>query len=299
MIPAFVITGYLGSGKTSLILNSAREHFKGKKVAVVVNEFGEVGVDGKILEGVYSSVLELEEGCICCKLSAEFEKGVREIISEYNPEVLLVETSGAAEPFPIVFSLKTLGLFVDGVICVIDSKNFPRYKDEETAKYQLAASNIVVLNKADLVSEEELKKREEEIREIKEKYRIVNLFASEEKKNLYRIYRAVYGKVPPEAFRGYELNLTSPPHIHAHEEKQTEVIRFEGEVEEEELLGLLRSLPDDVIRAKGVVKIKGYPYPVFIHYVFGDYDYGLPAEGYEGDFFIVLIRDAGPKKVHR
>ncbi len=295
MISSFVITGFLGSGKTSLIINSVKEHLKDKKVAIVVNEFGELGVDGKILSNVYSEVLELSEGCICCKLSAEFESSVRKLIADYKPEVLIVETSGTAEPFPIVFSLKTLGLFVDGVICVVDSKNFPKYKDDETAKYQLATANIVVLNKIDLVNEEELKQVEEEVRKIKEKYKVVNMFAPEQPESFYKIYKAVHGKVPAEVFKGSEnpvelaLKLEHHEHEHDHSHRKERVVYFDKELTEEELINYLKSLPKEVIRAKGIVKIKNYPFPVFVHYVFGDYDIGMPAEGYEGKSFLVLI----------
>ena len=291
MISSYVITGFLGSGKTTLIINSVKEYFKDKKVAIVVNEFGEIGVDGKILNNVYSEVVELSEGCICCKLSAEFESSVRKLIEDYNPEVLIVETSGTAEPFPITFSLKTLGLFVDGVICVVDTKNFDKYKHDETAKYQIGASNIIVLNKIDLVSENEIEEVEKEIKEIKEKYKVVNLFAPEEKETFYKIYRAKFGKVPEEVFKGSEspLNLKRVIHLHNHDSRKEKVLKFENEITEEELVKLLKELPKNVIRAKGIVKLKDYPFPVFVHYVFGDYDIGMPAENYKGESFLVLI----------
>jgi len=293
MISSFVVTGFLGSGKTSLIINSVKEHLKDKKVAIVVNEFGEIGVDGKILSNVYSEVLELSEGCICCKLSAEFESSVRKLLADYQPEVLIVETSGTAEPFPIVFSLKTLGLFVDGVICVVDTKNFPKYKDDETARYQLGTANIVVLNKIDLVSEEELREVEKEVREIKEKYKLVNLFAPQEPQSFYEVYKSVHGKVPPEVFKGsenpIELAFRLEHHEHDHSHRKGRVVYFEEELTEEELINYLKSLPREVIRAKGIVKLKDYPFPVFVHYVFGDYDIGMPAENYNGKSFLVLI----------
>lgn len=293
MISSFVVTGFLGSGKTSLIINSVKEHLKDKKVAIVVNEFGEIGVDGKILSNVYSEVLELSEGCICCKLSAEFESSVRKLLADYQPEVLIVETSGTAEPFPVVFSLKTLGLFVDGVICVVDAKNFPKYKDDETAKYQLGTANVVVLNKIDLVSEEELREVEKEVREIKEKYKLVNMFAPEEPQSFYEVYKSVHGKVPPEVFKGSEnpielaFRLEHQEHDHSH--RKGRVVYFEEELTEEELINYLKSLPREVIRAKGIVKLKDYPFPVFVHYIFGDYDVGMPAENYQGKSFLVLI----------
>lgn len=293
MISSFVVTGFLGSGKTSLIINSVKEHLKDKKVAIVVNEFGEIGVDGKILSNVYSEVLELSEGCICCKLSEEFERSVKKLIEDYKPDVLIVETSGTAEPFPIVFSLKTLGLFVDGVICVVDSKNFPKYKDDETAKYQLATANIVVLNKTDLVNEKELKEVEEEVKKIKEKYKVVNMFSPEQPRNFYKIYKAVYGKVPGEVFRGNESPLELIYRFdygeHNHTNRKEKVVYFDRELSEKELIEFLRNLPKEVIRAKGIVKIKEFPTPVFVHYVFGDYDIGMPAEDYKGKSFLALI----------
>ncbi len=291
MISSFVITGYLGSGKTTLIINSVKEHLKDKRVAIVVNEFGEVGLDGKILKNAYSEVLEISEGCICCKLSQEFESSVIKIIQDYKPEVIIVETSGTSEPFPIIFSLRTVGTAVDGVICVVDTKNFEKYKHEDTAKYQLASSNIIVLNKMDLVDEEQAKRVEEEIKEIKEKYKLENLFMQEEKKNIYKIYRAVKGVVPEEVFEGVgnPLVLKEEVHLHSHGHITQKVVELGDEVSYDELIKFLKELPENVYRAKGIVKIKEYGYPVFVHYVFGDTDIGIPAQGYEGKSFLVLI----------
>ncbi len=291
MISSYVVTGYLGSGKTTLIINSVKEHLNDRRVAVVVNEFGEVGLDGRILKNAYSEVLEIEEGCICCKLSQEFERSVLGIIQDYKPEVIVVESSGTSEPFPIIFSLRTVGTAVEGIIGVVDSKNFFKYKDEETAKYQLASSNVIVLNKADLVDDEAMKKVEKEVREIKEKYRLENMFSQEEKKNLYRIYRAERGVVPGEVFSGVgnPVELRESIHLHSHEDMGQRLVEFEGERSYEELMEFLKSLPENVYRAKGIVRLRDYPYPVFVHYVFGDIDIGMPAEGYEGKSFLVLI----------
>jgi G3E family GTPase len=156
MIQSFIITGFLGVGKTTMLTNTVKEHFSDKKVAIIVNEFGDIGVDGNILSNVYSEVLEISEGCICCQLAQEFESGVIEIMNKYNPEIIFVETSGASEPFPIFLSLQNLGISVEGVICVVDSKNLGSYKDNSTAKYQIGGSNIIVLNKTDLVNDDEL-----------------------------------------------------------------------------------------------------------------------------------------------
>jgi G3E family GTPase len=202
MISSFVITGFLGVGKTTMLVNSVKKHFSEKNVAIIVNEFGEIGVDSKILKNVHSEVLEISEGCICCQLATEFEAGVMEIQQKYNPEMILVETSGASEPFPIFMSLQNLGIAVEGVICVIDSKNFSSYKENSTAKFQIGGSNIIVLNKTDLVNEKELSDLESEIKEIKEQYNIKNTLTGEAIFNNYMFHKAEQGIVGIEAFEG-------------------------------------------------------------------------------------------------
>ena len=172
MIQSFILTGFLGVGKTTMLTNTVKEHFGDKKVAIVVNEFGDIGIDGNIVSNVHSEVLEISEGCICCQLAQEFEAGVIEIINKYDPEIIFVETSGASEPFPIFLSLQNLGISIEGVICVTDAKNFDSYKENSTAKYQVGGSNIIVINKTDLVTEEELEAVKQEIIDIKEQYNI-------------------------------------------------------------------------------------------------------------------------------
>ncbi len=292
MLPAFVITGFLGSGKTTLLLNSAREHFSGKRVAVIVNELGEVGVDGKVLRNAYSEVLELPEGCICCSLHAEFEKAIEEIRSKYDPEVLLVETSGGAVPFPVILSLQALGCSVDGVICLVDCANFERYMEDSTARYQIGGSNIVVLNKTDLVEEEEVQKIEKEAVEIWNLYRPVNSFTGEAFYTKLRIYKTTYGRLPDEVFSGAyttpELKTIATEHEHNHNYK---VVNLIEPVDYEELEKRLKSLPDNIIRAKGIVRLKHYPFPIAINYSFGYIDNPIEVKGYDGPSFLVLIGD--------
>jgi G3E family GTPase len=200
MISSFVITGFLGVGKTTMLTKSVKENFPDKKIAIVVNEFGDIGVDSKILKNVHSEVLEISEGCICCQLAEEFESGVLEIIQKYNPEMIFVETSGASEPFPIFLSLQNLGISVDGVICVVDTKNFDTYKDNSTAQYQLGGSNIIVLNKTDLVNDKELAVTEKNVREIKEKFNIKNTMTGKPIFNHYVLNKAEQGFVSNRIF---------------------------------------------------------------------------------------------------
>ena len=199
---AFVLTGFLGVGKTTMLTNTVKHHFPDRQIAIIVNEFGDIGIDSKILTNVHSEVLEISEGCICCKLAEEFEKGVNEIIAAYNPEILFVETSGASEPFPIFLSLQNLGVSVEGVICVCDAKNFDAYKENATAKYQIGGSNVIVLNKTDLVSDEEIAAVKREIEQIKEQYNIKNTLTGQTIFNGYVTYEAQQGIVGKEVFEG-------------------------------------------------------------------------------------------------
>lgn len=299
MTPAFVITGFLGSGKTTLLLNSAREHFKDRKVAVIVNEFGEVGVDGKVLQNAYSKVMELPEGCICCTLHAEFEKGLAEIREKYDPEVLFVETSGASEPFPVMMSLQNLGCSIEAVICVVDSKNFSKYKDNPTALHQIGGSNVVVLNKVDLISEEEAERLEREVKDVWEKYRLKNLFTGEEIFRRVAVYRAVYGKVPPEVFSGsYTVRELIKLSHHTHETGLIqEVLLLEDPVLYEELERFINSLPESVVRAKGIVRLEGSPSPVVVNYSFGLFEINGEVPDFQERSFLVLIGEEGHKKI--
>lgn len=275
---AFIITGFLGVGKTTLLTNTVKNHFKDKKIAIVVNEFGDIGIDSKILSNVHSEVLEISEGCICCKLAEEFESGVTEIINTYDPEIIFVETSGASEPFPIFLSLQNLGIAVEGIICVCDAGNFGSYKDNSTAKYQLGGSNIIVLNKTDLVDEAELDRVRKEITAIKEQYNIKNNLTGETIFNQYLVYNAEQGIVNKEVFEGvYEIDEIAgfaqeyQHHDHTAKDSITQKVAYLKEnIEFKEIEALLSALPKSIYRVKGVVKTRDVPAPLFLNYSFGN-----------------------------
>ena len=278
MIQSFIITGFLGVGKTTMLTNTVKEHFSDKKVAIVVNEFGDIGVDGNILSNVYSEVLEISEGCICCQLAQEFESGVIEIINKYNPEIIFVETSGASEPFPIFLSLQNLGISVEGVICVVDSKNLDSYKDNSTAKYQIGGSNIIVLNKTDLVNDDELEAVKKDVIEIKEQYNIKNTLTGEMIFNNYVIGNAEQGVVNKEVFEGvYRVDeivglAKDYEHLdHTTKDSITQKIAYlKDDIEFSDVDKVLKALPKSIYRVKGVVKVKDVPNPIVINYSFGN-----------------------------
>lgn len=296
MISSFVITGFLGVGKTTMLTNSVKQYFPDKKIAIVVNEFGDIGVDSKVLTNVYSEVLEISEGCICCQLAEEFESGVREIIEKYDPEIIFVETSGASEPFPIFLSLQNLGIAVEGVICVVDAKNFSSYKENSTAKYQLGGSNIIVLNKTDLVSEDEALAVEKELGETKEAYNIKNTMTGKAIFKNYVVHRAEQGLVNKEVFEGIyrvedvvKLAEDYKHHDHTIKDSLTQKVAYLKEgIVFNDVDQVLENLPENIYRVKGVVKVKDVPNPIFVNYSFGDVSFEeLP--DYEGKSLLILI----------
>lgn len=296
MISSFVITGFLGVGKTTMLTNSVKDYFPDKKIAIVVNEFGDIGVDSKVLTNVYSEVLEISEGCICCQLAEEFESGVAEIIEKYDPEIIFVETSGASEPFPIFLSLQNLGISVEGVICVVDSKNFDAYKENSTAKYQLGGSNIIVMNKTDLISDEEAVAVEAEIREIKEKFDIKNTMTGKPIFKNYVLHRAEQGLVNKEVFEGIyrvedvlELALDLKHLDHTVKDSLTQkVAYFKEDINFQDVDDILEKLPKNIYRVKGVVLVKDVPNAIFINYAFGDVSFEELVD-YEGKSLLIFI----------
>lgn len=296
---AFVITGFLGVGKTTLLTNTVKQHFGDKNIAIIVNEFGDVGIDSKLLKNVHSEVLEISEGCICCKLAQEFESGVTEIVQKYNPDIIFVETSGASEPFPIFMSLQNLGVAVEGVICVCDAAHFDTYKENATAKYQIGGSNIIVLNKVDLVDAPQLERVKKEVADIKQQYNIKNNLTGETIFNSYVLLEAEQGIVGKEVFEGlYEteeivgLAQEYRHDDHTHKDSITQKVLYLKEgIAFEDVDKVLQQLPGNIYRVKGVVKTTDVPSPLLVNYAFGNVSYEELPE-YDEASLLILIGEA-------
>ena len=298
MIHSFIITGFLGVGKSSLLTNTIKNHFRDKKIALVVNEFGEIGVDQNILKNVHSDVIEISEGCICCQMAEEFESGVLEIIDKYKPEIIFVETSGAAEPFPIFMSLQNLGIVVDGVICVTDAKNYTSYMDNATAKFQVGGSNIIVLNKTDLVNDDELDKAKMDITRYKEENDIKNTLTGKKVFNNYFLHTSEQGVLGKDVFEGvYQIQeivgLAShyQNHEHTHDEIDRKVVNISDEIEFEDLDSLLKRVPKNIYRIKGMVRTRDIPTPLIVNYAFGNVSFEELTD-YDGKSILVFIGDS-------
>jgi G3E family GTPase len=139
------------------------------KMAIVMNEFGEIAIDTKVIEGKNVRIAELGGGCVCCSLLGEFEAAVAEIIKKVAPEIIIVETTGLAEPEALVFNIQEAlpECRLDGVISVIDADMLVRFPElGHTTRLQIEAADILLLNKIDLIDAKQIKPLETKLRKI-------------------------------------------------------------------------------------------------------------------------------------
>ena len=172
LIPVTLLTGFLGSGKTTL-LNNILKNKHGKRIAVIENEFGDTDIDSDLLIGKSDEIFEMKNGCICCSVRSDLIETLNRLMNRQDKfDYVVIEGTGLASPGPVAqaFLLENeinQSLFLDGIITLIDSKNaWNHLKDVEVAWEQIAFSHVLLLNKSDLVSHEELKNLENHVRAI-------------------------------------------------------------------------------------------------------------------------------------
>ena len=167
-IPVIVITGYLGAGKTTL-LNRILTHKHGKRIAVIVNEFGDVGIDSQLVVEADEEILEMNNGCICCTVRGDLIRIFGNLMAKREKfDYLLIETTGLADPGPVIQSFFVDEVMrsqtkLDAVVTVVDTKHIWNHWDSSEAQEQIAFADVILLNKIDLVPPEQLEELEKRI----------------------------------------------------------------------------------------------------------------------------------------
>ena len=286
-IPVTVLTGYLGAGKTTL-LNRILSEPHGRKYAVIVNEFGEIGIDNELIVGADEEVFEMNNGCICCTVRGDLIRIIEGLMKRKGSfDAIIVETTGLADPAPVAQTffvdqdVQNLAR-LDAVVTVADAKWLAaRLRDAPEAKNQIAFADVIVLNKTDLVSSAEL-------REVEARIRAINPYAKQHRaercnvaladvleRNAFDLDRIMeiepdFLEVDDHDHRDHGHGHHDHDHAHSHglkhyhdEHMQSISLRLDGDVDPNKFMPWINELTQtqgpNILRCKGIVAFADEP----------------------------------------
>lgn len=254
--PITLITGYLGSGKTTLlkaILKNAK-----RRLAILMNEFGEIAIDSKIIEGKDVKIAELAGGCVCCSLVGEFEAAVEEILKEVKPDMIIVETTGVAEPDALVVNIQDSlpQVQLDAVVTVADADAIIRFPEiGHTGRVQLEVADVIIINKTDLVDTKQLEEVEEKINKLND---------------TATLFKASYCQIDTGLLFGLEIEKYLPYLEHSHPGIEHFSFSSDKILDRKGFEEMACHMPREVYRAKGFVRFVDSSF--LFNYVAGRWD---------------------------
>ena len=247
-----ILTGFLGSGKTTLLKHVLEHGLKGKPVALVVNEIGDVGIDGQVVTGLnyVEKMVELSSGCICCSIDEyRFDLAIQEIIDTVKPHLIIIESTGLADPEPLAYRVKSAGLHLDAIITVVDAVNVERFvRETEVAGAQIGAADFLVINKTDLVTPADVAR-------VRKSLTRMNPRALQLESVRGAIDADVLFATDVAGHRDRARNPRSTSEHLARDAFGSFIYRSGVALDQQRFEQVLESLPSDVIRAKGIVRL--------------------------------------------
>jgi G3E family GTPase len=269
-IKATILTGFLGSGKTTL-LNRLLSEAHGERIAVIVNEYGEVGIDGQLVVETQDDVIELNNGCICCTVRSDLISAIRGLlVGERRFDRLIIETSGLADPAPVIQSfvlddILSSHVQLDALVTVVDARHIGRQLEHEEAREQIAFADVLLVNKIDLEDDARIQDVETEVRRLNPLATMYRTCGSE----IAREAVLDVGAFDLKNLLRLDLALLDD-HEHAHDADIACVaIRSPGSVDaaafERWLAQLLQAQGADLLRIKGIVDFAGEPRRYVFH----------------------------------
>lgn len=263
-----IVAGFLGSGKTTLLRHVLSHGLRGRRVAVIMNEIGEIGIDGQVITGLEAieRMVELSNGCICCSIDEyRFDMAVQEIVETVRPDVILIEATGLADPVPLAIRARNSGLGVDAVITVVDAVDIERLLAETViAASQVTAADFLVLNKVDLVSTDRVRQLEKRLRRLNDRAVIVRTVqGAAELPLLFAPGVATYRRAAVAGAEGAPPGPTHEDGISAFVYRTPRRLRQVG------FERVVARLPRDVYRAKGIVRFAETEWQCLFNYTCG------------------------------
>ncbi|CAO3613762.1 unnamed protein product [Cunninghamella blakesleeana] len=274
-IPITVFTGFLGSGKTTTILSLLKLLPEGYNTCLLKNEFGDVAVDSQLAKETNIGVQEMMNGCLCCVLVGQMKLALQELKEKYNPDRIIIETSGSAFPAPIAWQIREMepeGFTLDSIITVVDCVNFRGYEDTSyTAKLQAQYTDVILLNKHEMVSERELDLVIDRVNEL-------NTDTPKVKCDQNGISPDLVFGLDTELFKvsyhqsGNMEEMVFDPH---HQANEVDLLQVIIPIDQQHLTrdvfeGWLKTLPkDDIYRVKGFVRLGNEGTLYILNHAFG------------------------------
>ncbi len=257
--PLTILTGFLGSGKTTLLRTLIERGAGGRRLALVINELGQIGLDGAALaQAGAAPLVELTGGCVCCEAGSDFLLAVEEL-SDYGPDQIVVETTGLAEPGGIIRRARGAGLALDAVVAVADAANLDAaLAASPVAEWQLRAADLIVLSKIDLVTPAARAAVEAQLRALNSRAALIP---------------AAHGQAPPDLLFGPRLSSLAdpPPHPgHRADDGFTSLAwTSDTPLQRAALEAALEHFRPTLFRAKGLVHCSDAPWPDELQLVCG------------------------------